>query len=149
VSKPKFRIDVKIAEILREAGVPWHLENGHDHVRLFVGGRQVQVLPRGRGKSSKTGFAARNAIANVRRAIREYRAWKYHNFKPHPVACVGHRSGAFGMKSGDVVVYSIDGRECRADEFLHDGDAFVTWADGTHGTVHWNHLRPTGENKCT
>lgn len=72
MSKFKFRIDVKIAEILQEAGVPWHLENGHDHVKLFIGGRQVQVLPRGRGKSSKTGFAARNAVANVRRAIRAY-----------------------------------------------------------------------------
>ena len=28
-----------------------------------------------------------------------------------------------------------------ADEFLHDGDALVTWDDGTYGTVKWNSLR--------
>ena len=27
-----------------------------------------------------------------------------------------------------------------AAEFLHDGDAFVTFDDGQHETVHWNHL---------
>jgi hypothetical protein len=44
------------------------------------------------------------------------------------------------MRAGDRVRYMLDGRIGRADEFLSDGDAFVTWEDGTYGTVKWNHL---------
>ena len=44
------------------------------------------------------------------------------------------------MEAGDRVRYGIDGRTGIADEFLHDGDAFVTWDDGTFGTVKWSHL---------
>lgn len=44
------------------------------------------------------------------------------------------------VQSGDSVRYLIDGREAILDEALHDGDAFVTWLDGTHGTVKWYHL---------
>jgi hypothetical protein len=60
----------------------------------------------------------------------------------HPFAQNNHRSGACGMKNGDRVIYTIDGRRGVADEFLHDGDAFMSWDDGTHGTVKWNHLVP-------
>lgn len=59
----------------------------------------------------------------------------------HPFAQQHHRSGACGMKSGDRVVYTIDGRHGVADEFLHDGEAFVTFDDGSHETVKWNHLK--------
>lgn len=58
----------------------------------------------------------------------------------HPLALTGHRNGAYGMKAGDRIVYSIDGRHGTADEFLSDGDTFVTWDDGTFGTVKWKHL---------
>jgi hypothetical protein len=58
----------------------------------------------------------------------------------HPLAYAGNKSGACGMKSGDRVVYVIDGRHGVADEFLHDGDAFVTFDDGRFETVKWNHL---------
>jgi len=60
----------------------------------------------------------------------------------HPLAIADHSNGALGMKAGDRVLYTIDGRTGVADEFLHDGDALVTWDDGTYGTVHWNHLVP-------
>lgn len=60
----------------------------------------------------------------------------------HPLATTGHRNGANGMKAGDRVIYTIDGRRGVADEFLHDGDAFVSFDDGTHATVKWNNLRP-------
>lgn len=46
------------------------------------------------------------------------------------------------MRSGDRVVYVIDGRHGIADEFLHDGDALVTFDDGKHEAVHWCHLMP-------
>lgn len=60
----------------------------------------------------------------------------------HPLSQSEHRNGACGMKAGDHVQYTIDGRIGIADEFLSDGDAFVTWDDGTFGTVKWNHLVP-------
>lgn len=62
---------------------------------------------------------------------------------PHPYAFLhpsGYQSGAHNMRSGDRIVYDIDGRHGRADEFLHDGDAFVTFDDGTYATVKWNNL---------
>lgn len=60
----------------------------------------------------------------------------------HPHAFPDNRSGANGMKAGDRVVYTIDGRRGVADEFLHDGDAFVTFDGGEFATVKWHHLRP-------
>jgi hypothetical protein len=36
----------------------------------------------------------------------------------HPLAQNNHRSGACGMKNGDRVIYTIDGRRGVADEFL-------------------------------
>ncbi len=46
------------------------------------------------------------------------------------------------MKAGDRVVYSLDGRHGVADEFLHDGDAFVVFDDGEFATVNWSNLKP-------
>lgn len=59
----------------------------------------------------------------------------------HPFAIADNRSGANDLQAGDRFVYA-DGRRGRADEFLQDGDAFVTWDDGTYGAVKWNHMRP-------
>lgn len=61
---------------------------------------------------------------------------------PHPMSIPGKHSGANGMKAGDRVRYRLDGRLGVADEFLHDGEAFVTFDDGKHETVKWNHLEP-------
>ena len=60
----------------------------------------------------------------------------------HPLALTGHRNGARGMKAGDRVRYTLDGRAGTADEFLSDGDTLVSWDDGTFGAVKWNHLEP-------
>lgn len=61
--------------------------------------------------------------------------------EPHPLSLPGNHSGAIGLKAGDRFIYT-DGRRGRLDECLQDGDAFVTWDDGTCDTVKWNHLRP-------
>lgn len=65
----------------------------------------------------------------------------------HPFAMTHHKNGANGMKAGDRIIYTIDSRSGVADEFLHDGDAFVTWDDGSYGTVKWNHLSPASVTK--
>lgn len=68
------------------------------------------------------------------------------NPKPHPFALRGHRNGALGIKAGDRFVYDVDGRHGWADEFLQDGDAFVTFDDGTHDTIKWNLMSPERKN---
>lgn len=60
----------------------------------------------------------------------------------HPLATPGTRSGANGMKAGDRIVHTLDGRRGVADEFLHDGEAFVSFDDGGFGTVKWCNLQP-------
>ena len=60
----------------------------------------------------------------------------------HPLAFENNKSSACGINAGDRVVYAITMQRGVADEFLHDGDAFVTWDDGSHGTVKWNYLYP-------
>jgi hypothetical protein len=63
-------------------------------------------------------------------------------YPPHPHSFPDNKSGAFTMSAGDIVKYDLDGRMCRLDECLHDGDAFVTWEDGSYATVQWNNLSP-------
>lgn len=60
---------------------------------------------------------------------------------PHPL-WLPNDSGAKTMHQGDRAIYTIDGRMCTVDEFLQDGDAFVTWDDGTFGQIKWHHLEP-------
>lgn len=51
------------------------------------------------------------------------------------------KSGANGMKVGDRVVYTLNGRRGVANEFLQDGDAEVSFDDGQPPhTVKWNYL---------
>lgn len=59
----------------------------------------------------------------------------------HPLARPSNQSGAFDMNAGDRVVHTIDDRHGVADEFLHDGDALVSFDDGSFDTVKWAHLR--------
>lgn len=53
-----------------------------------------------------------------------------------------YKSGAWNLKSGDRFIYDIDGRRGVAKEFLQDGEAFVTFDDGTSDTIKWNHMSP-------
>jgi hypothetical protein len=71
----------------------------------------------------------------------------------HPLAIKnssGGNSGAWNeVRAGDHVIYLIDGRKGTLDECLHDGDAFVTWDDGTFGVVKWHNLAPSIKVKVT
>lgn len=63
----------------------------------------------------------------------------------HPHAFKGSGNGftdhdGNSVREGNRVLYTIDGRYAIMDEALHDGDAFVTFEDGTFGTVKWTHL---------
>ena len=71
----------------------------------------------------------------------------------HPLAISGLNGGNSGawneVHAGDHVIYLIDGRTGTLDECLQDGDAFVTWDDGTFGTVRWYNLAPSNKVKVT
>lgn len=65
----------------------------------------------------------------------------------HPLAFTHHKSGGNSgawneVHAGDRIIYLIDGRTGMLDECLHDGEAFVTWDDGTYETVKWHNLAP-------
>jgi hypothetical protein len=63
----------------------------------------------------------------------------------HPLSFPGGRNGALGMKAGDRVRVQrgpLEGQCGIADEFLQDGDTYLTMDDGTFATVKWNHLEP-------
>jgi hypothetical protein len=67
----------------------------------------------------------------------------------HPFALKGKSGGNSGawnaVHSGDHVIYLITGQTGILDECLHDGDAFVSWDDGTFGTVKWYNLAPSSK----
>lgn len=48
------------------------------------------------------------------------------------------------FKSGQAVM--VDGRPATLDEVLPDGEAFITFNDGTPATVKWNQLRASRAN---
>ncbi len=63
----------------------------------------------------------------------------------HPLAFSDNRGGfedrnGIDVRAGDHVIYTIDGRKAILDEALHDGDAFVTFEDGSYKTVKWKNL---------
>lgn len=64
----------------------------------------------------------------------------FYDIPPHPLSFEGSSpSGFFGHTSGDILTHS-SGKKCRLDEALPDGEAFVTFEDGTYGEVKWNSL---------
>lgn len=69
MSAPRPQVSDELREELNRSGVPWRVEHGKRHDKLYVGGRMVQVLTRGRAISW---YADANALACVRRAIKKY-----------------------------------------------------------------------------
>jgi len=49
------------------------------------------------------------------------------------------------VKAGDKVIHLLDEKTAILDEALHDGDALVTWEDGSFGTVKWHNLLKAGD----
>lgn len=46
------------------------------------------------------------------------------------------------MEAGCRIRNPFSGKVGVADEFLQDGDTYVTYDDGTYDTVKWYHLEP-------
>lgn len=57
--------------LLQATGLPWSLENGKRHLRIFLAGREVGVIT----DSNKAQHGLRgtaNLQANIRKAVREH-----------------------------------------------------------------------------
>ena len=72
----------------------------------------------------------------------------------HPLAFPERRSGGNSgawneVHSGDKINCLITGRTGTLDECMHDGEAFVTWDDGTYGVVKWHNLAPRNKVEVT
>lgn len=62
----------------------------------------------------------------------------------HPLAVpTDHRrNGALGMRTGQRIIYAPDGRCGVADEFLQDGEVYLTLDDGSHVATKWRFVSP-------
>jgi hypothetical protein len=64
------KLDPLIRRELEISGLPWRIDPGKKHDKLFIGNRLVMVLPRSKKRPDPGSYARNNARANVRRAIR-------------------------------------------------------------------------------
>lgn len=71
----------------------------------------------------------------------------------HPLALktntVGNSSAWNEVRAGDHVICLDTGKTGTLDECLHDGEALVTWDDGTFADTKWHHLAPSAKVKVT
>jgi hypothetical protein len=49
-----------------------------------------------------------------------------------------------GMSAGEILI-DHEGNPCRADEFLPDGEVFVSYPDGAYATLKWSQVRKPNE----
>lgn len=61
--------------------------------------------------------------------------------RPNNGTSISKSPGVIGLRAGDRIVLQ-DGRRGTADEFLQDGDAYVSLDDGTCATVRWQQMQP-------
>jgi len=66
------RLPDDLQQLLTESGLPWRIELGTRHYKVFVGTRFCAILPRGTQRPQRV-RAHKNAVAQIRRAIREQR----------------------------------------------------------------------------
>lgn len=59
-----------VRELLDGSGLDWELVDGGRHLKLRVGGRLVQVLPKGKTALRPDRRAHLNCLTSIRRALR-------------------------------------------------------------------------------
>ena len=67
------KLPTDMLDVLATSGLPWHIENGGSHLKVIVNGRFTTILPKAPRVRMMTNGAHRNAMAHIRRAIREQR----------------------------------------------------------------------------
>lgn len=64
------RVPRELVAEIEASGVPWHIEQGKRHLKIFVGNRLCGILPRA-GSNERDQRTSLNIRAQVRRAIKE------------------------------------------------------------------------------
>ena len=54
------------------SGLPWHIETGTRHYKVMLNNKFTTILPKSPHSRKQDGFAHRNVMAILRRAIREH-----------------------------------------------------------------------------
>jgi len=61
-----------IHDILSSSGLPWHVETGTRHYKVILNNKFAAILPKSPHARGQDGFARRNVLAALRRAIRNH-----------------------------------------------------------------------------
>jgi len=72
MNTPKIPTDMR--DMLMSSGLSWHIETGGSHFKLIIGNRFATILPKAPRVRMQISAKHRNAMAHIRRAIREQRA---------------------------------------------------------------------------
>jgi len=64
------RLPSEIEDLLRASGQPWRVDTGSKHFKVIVGGRLAAILPKSLTRHRVKDRSHRNAVAQIRRAIR-------------------------------------------------------------------------------
>ncbi len=65
------RIPDAMHDMLATSGLPWRIETGTRHYKVIVGNRFATILPMAPRVRMKTNVAHRNAMASIKRAIKD------------------------------------------------------------------------------
>jgi hypothetical protein len=65
------RLPDELMQLLKESGVPWRIEDGTRHIKVFVRDRLTAVFPHSTHARKQAYRSHKNALANVRRAIKK------------------------------------------------------------------------------
>ena len=71
MTTPKLPPDMR--DSLVSSGLPWRIETGGSHFKLFIGKKLVTILPKSDHNRMMRNGAHRGAMAYIRRAIKEQR----------------------------------------------------------------------------
>lgn len=64
------RPPLRVYEALVESGLPWSIENGSKHRKIFLSGCMVGILSHGNRKKDEEYAAIHNIVAQIRRAAK-------------------------------------------------------------------------------
>jgi hypothetical protein len=59
-----------LQRLLDESPVPWRIETGGKHYKVYIADRMVTILPKSNNARNYTWRSHRNAMAHVKRAIK-------------------------------------------------------------------------------
>lgn len=65
------KLHADVQELLDGCGLPWRVVSGSRHYKLVVAGHVVTILPKSAHAMRRTGRRHRNAMAHIKRGLKE------------------------------------------------------------------------------